>query len=234
MRGGFTLIELLIVLAILGALTFVVVPSMSMSGSVQVSLAAKDTLRLMRYAHNMALQTQQPITLTFAPGEIRLASAFDAAGGDTAGTGASALSGAGAAAREADPAAPAAVKRAGEGKDAVVAGDIERVGLTKRYAEVAFAFLGYDDTIRQGRSEGDARRTDFQRRRPGQDAEEGDGRSPFGRRERQAADEPFTVTVRANGTTRPFSIRVYERDTEKEGDTIAFDFLCSGTIAGEE
>ena len=67
MRGGFTLIELLIVLAILGALTFVVVPAMSISGSVQVSLAAKDTLRLMRYAHNMALQTQQPITLTFAP-----------------------------------------------------------------------------------------------------------------------------------------------------------------------
>ncbi len=228
MRGGFTLIELLIVLAILGALTFVVVPSMSMSGSVQVSLAAKDTLRLMRYAHNMALQTQQPITLTFAPGEIRLASAFDAAGGDTAGTGASALSGAGAAAREADP---AAVKRAGEGKDAVVAGDIESVGLAKRYAEVAFAFLGYDDTIRQGRSEGDARRTDFQRRRPGQDAEE--ERSPFGRREKDAADEPFTITVRANGTTRPFSIRVYECDTEKEGDTIAFDFLCSGTIAGE-
>ena len=231
MRGGFTLIELLIVLAILGALTFVVVPSMSMSGSVQVSLAAKDTLRLMRYAHNMALQTQQPVTLTFAPGEIRLASAFDASAGVAD---ASALSGASAAAREAAPAAPAAVKRAGEGKDAVVAGDIESVGLAKRYAEVAFAFLGYDDTIRQGRSEGDARRTDFQRRRPGQDAEEGDGRSPFGRHERQAADEPFTVTVRANGTTRPFSIRVYERDTEKEGDTIAFDFLCSGTIAGEE
>ena len=114
-----------------------------------------------------------------------------------------------------------------------MAGDIESVGLAKRYAEVAFAFLGYDDTIRQGRSEGDARRTDFQRRRPGQDAEEGDGRSPFGRHERQAADEPFTVTVRANGTTRPFTLRVRERETESAGDTIAFDFLCSGVIGDE-
>ena len=43
--------------------------------------------------------------------------------------------------------------------------------------------------------------------------------------------------VRANGTTRPFSLRVLPREDlergEETGDKISFDFLCAGTI-GEE
>lgn len=218
MRGGFTLVELLIVLAILAAMAFVAIPSFDSLASTQVSMAAKDSLRLMRYARNMALQTQQAVHLDFAPGEIRVRSAFDD-----------------------DPAVPKtatpsekAGSEAGPTRDAVLAGDVESVGLTRRYANVAFAFVGYDDSIRQGRSEGDRDRTDFNRRRPGQDAEEEEALGAWRTRgKRSAEEERFTVTVRANGTTRPFTLRVYERGTETEGDVIAFDFLCSGTIGDD-
>ena len=66
MRNGFTLIELLIVLAIFSVTMAIIVPTFSMVSSAQVAMAAKDTLRLMRYARNMALQTQQPVTLEFS------------------------------------------------------------------------------------------------------------------------------------------------------------------------
>lgn len=220
MRGGFTLIELLIVLAILAAMAFVAVPSFDSLASTQVSMAAKDTLRLMRYARNMALQTQQPVLLDFAPGEIRVRSAFDspdqAAAPAQTGKGAS---------QEGETQGP--------GRDAVVAGDVESVDLTRRYANVAFALVGYDDSILQGRSAGDRDRADFNRRRPGQDAEEEEARGDWRTRGRVAEEERFTITVRANGTTRPFTLRVHERETESAGDTIAFDFLCSGVIGDE-
>lgn len=220
MRGGFTLIELLIVLAILAAMAFVAVPSFDSLASTQVSMAAKDTLRLMRYARNMALQTQQPVLLDFAPGEIRVRSAFDSP--DQA-----------AAPAQTDKGASQEGETQGPGRDAVVAGDVESVGLTRRYANVAFALVGYDDSILQGRSAGDRDRADFNRRRPGQDAEEEEARGDWRTRGRVAEEERFTITVRANGTTRPFTLRVRERETESAGDTIAFDFLCSGVIGDE-
>ncbi len=220
MRGGFTLIELLIVLTILAAMAFVAVPSFDSLSSTQVSMAAKDTLRLMRYARNMALQTQQPVLLDFAPGEIRVRSAFDSP--DQAAVPA-----------QTDKGASQEGETQGPGRDAVVAGDVESVGLTRRYANVAFALVGYDDSILQGRSAGDRDRADFNRRRPGQDAEEEEARGDWRTRGRAAEAERFTITVRANGTTRPFTLRVHERETESAGDTIAFDFLCSGVIGDE-
>ena len=87
-KRGFTLIELLVVLAILGIAVAVVVPQIGNSASTQVSMAAKDTLRLMRYARNMALQTQQPMEIVFSPGRIVLASAFDEGASESGGRGA--------------------------------------------------------------------------------------------------------------------------------------------------
>lgn len=208
MRRGFTLIELLIVLAILSVTVAILVPTFSMVSSAQVSVAAKDTLRLMRYARNMALQTQQPVTLDFSPGSIRVSSPFD----------------------QGKVLAPKTGKREPQGEEAVSAnrktppnalqaGGIDTVALEKAYDLVAFEFLGYDDTVR---SDSRHRPIDFTKRAAAARLEEA--------LIEDSQRDIFSVTVRANGTVRPFSIRVYERDTEKQGDTVSFDFLCSGTI----
>lgn len=207
MRRGFTLIELLIVLAILSVTMAIIVPSFSMVSSAQVAVAAKDTLRLMRYARNMALQTQQPVTLNFAPGLIRVSSPFDQE--VPKGTATPTTAEGEASVRKAPP-------------NALQAGGVDTVALSKAYDMVAFEFLGFGDSVRNASSRD--RPTGFTRRDMATHSEEGRDT------EKQ---ETFSVTIRANGTTRPFSIRVYERDTEKQGDIVSFDFLCSGTI-GEE
>ncbi|MGN0887199.1 MAG: Tfp pilus assembly protein FimT/FimU [Candidatus Spyradenecus sp.] len=222
MKRGFTLIELLVVLAILGIAVAVVVPHIGNSASTQVSMAAKDTLRLMRYARNMALQTQQPMEIIFSPGQIVLSSAFD--------EGASASSTRGepveAEVNETSPKRSPGVT--------VEAGEIDAVGLTKHYDQVAFAFLGYDDSVTQGRSAEDGAPADFRRRVPGQESVQGTRAGLLGG---PSAEETFSITVRANGTTRPFSLRVLSREDlergEETGDKISFDFLCAGTI-GEQ
>lgn len=216
MKRGFTLIELLVVLAILGIAVAVVVPHIGSATSTQVSLAAKDALRLMRYARNMALQTQQPMVVTFSPGQIALSSTLDEAVAVPLGE-----SGTDAASEGAGKRSPGV---------SVEAGEIDAVGLTKHYDQVAFIFLGYDDSVTQGRSAEDGAPADFRRRVLGEEEELSRLRAP-------AAEETFSVTVRANGTTRPFSVRVLPREEaergEGVGDLVSFDFLCAGTI-GEQ
>lgn len=218
MRKGFTLVELLIVLAILSVTMAIIVPSFQMVPSMQISMAAKDTLRLMRYARNMALQTQQPISLSFSPGKIVLTSEFD-----TESTAEPSIS------PENTEDATEPSQKTGSGS-ALAAGDIDTVGLTKTYDLVDFQFLGYDDSIAFGREAATGSPADFNRRRPKQDTDD-DSISAFST---ESESHPFTITVRANGTTRPFSIRVFEKDTDATGgDLISFDFLCSGTIGDE-
>lgn len=200
MRRGFTLIELLIVLVVLAAVMTVVVPSYSAMASVQISHAAQDSLRILRYARNVALQTQTPITVTFAPGEIRLEPVADGRAQLTYSLSET----------EPLPQDDAATPN-GSGKAkgisaretaAVVGGTIEELGLTRRHGRVAFAFEGYDDTVGESLPPSDA----------------GD-------------DGTFSVTVRTNGTVRPFTLRIYDREGDGTGgDLVRFDFLCSGTI----
>ncbi len=206
MRRGFTLVELLIVLAILSVTVAILIPSFAMVSSAQVSIAAKDTLRMMRYARNMALQTQQPITLTFAPGSIHISSPTEADRSE-------------AATEEPNEEQTTASRQAPP--NIVQTDGVDTVALTKHYDLVAFAFLGHDDSLNVRRSD---RPNDFTHRAAAMHQEEP-------RDSEHTSDETFSITVRANGTVRPFSIRVYERDTEKQGDLISFDFLCSGTIA---
>ena len=219
---GFTLIELLVILAILGVAIAVVMPQIGNSASTQVSMAAKDALRLMRYARNMALQTQQPMVVTFSPGQIALSSAFDEGA-------------VGAVAREETAQAESGEGAAKQSPGVTVeAGEIDAVGLTKHYDQVTFTFLGYDDSVTQGRSAEDGAPADFRRRVPGE--EEAQLASAAGLSVRSAG-EPFSITVRANGTTRPFSLRILPREDlergEETGDKLSFDFLCAGTI-GEQ
>lgn len=218
-RCGFTLIELLIVMAILGVTMVIILISSGTVSATQVAMASKDTLRLMRYARNMALQTQQPITLTFAPGVITLESPFDKTLRlDTASD------------KESEDVAKTPTKTLSSEEKAkgstLNAGDIEAVGLTKYYEGVGFAFVEYNDSIKMGRS-ATRDQTDFHRRVAGEaSADVGETR-----RQQQTT---FSVTVRANGTTRPFSIRVYNADAaEDKCNLISFDFLCSGTIGNE-
>ena len=222
LRRGFTLIELLIVMAILGVMMAIIVMSAGMVTATQVAMASKDTLRLMRYARNMALQTQQPVTLSFAPGSITLDTPFDrdSTTATTTDSEETPLSQTTKAASDDEAATPA------KGSP-LVAGDIEAVGLVKYYEGVAFEFISFDDSIKMGRSS-DKSPADFQRRVAGEADE------TVGERLRQKT-ETFSVTIRANGTTRPFTLRVYDQEaSEDAGNLITFDFLCTGTIGDEE
>ncbi len=217
MRRGFTLIELLIVMAILTVTMAIIVISSGSVSTVQFSMASKDTLRLLRYARNMALQTQQPITLTFAPGVITLQSAFDA---ETApqNTPAEERS----LADEETKAEASETSQMAKPQGKLVAGDIEDVGIQKYYEGVGFEFIGYNDSITAGRSNTDKK--DFGRRVAGEADEEAGER-------KRLNQETFSITVRANGTTRPFSLRVYDSEGNKEaGNLITVDFLCSAKI----
>lgn len=222
MRRGFTLIELLIVMAILTVTMAIIVVSAGAVSATQLAMASKDSLRLMRYARNMALQTQQPITLTFEPGVITIASAFDSVTAtpaadietytsldstDTPSTSSSEDS-----------------EKASTNKGSTLAaGDIEEVGLVKYYEGVAFEFIGFNDSIQVGRSVNRDKK-DFDRRVAGEADEEA------GDLKRKESDT-FSVTVRANGTTRPFTIRIYDSEApDDEGNLITVDFLCSATI----
>ena len=233
MRQGFTLVELLIVMAILAATMAIIVPSFNMVSSAQVSVAAKDTLRLMRYARNMALQTQQPIRIAFAPDSITVSAETDSTGlAQTA-------------PQDEDPrsmptitprprrdrtepdAAPAGKKATPH--YAVAANGVDTIGLSKNYRGVAFAFDGFDDSLAGGRKADGSRVSGFRR------SSEKEREETRLKEEDLRKQESFTITVRANGTVRPFTMRVYERDSDKTGDVLTFDFLCSGKIGdGDE
>ena len=182
MRRGFTLIELLIVMAILGVMMAIIVISGGMVSATQLSMATKDSLRLMRYARNMALQTQQPITLTFAPGVVTLDSPFDTASASSPPTDA-----------ETDGQSEARSEEPPRTGSALKAGDIEAVGLVKYYENVGFEFLSFDDSIKMGRAS-NRERADFERRVAGETNAEA------GELKRQS-QKTFSITVRANGTT---------------------------------
>lgn len=219
-RRGFTLIELLIVITVLAVMMVVVIPSFGMIGATQQALATKDTLRLMRYARNMALQTQVPVTLTFSPERVVIASAFDEGQTSTDATQEEE------AAETSTPIRAAAAEEEEDPKgdrNRLETESLETVGFTKHYENVAFEFLGYDDSISRKTSSAD-RAMDFHRRGidTSDDASFTSAKDP---------SETFTITVRANGTTRPFSMRVYPKDTDSEGAEITFDFLCSGQIS---
>ncbi len=219
---GFTLVELLIVLAILSVTMAIIIPSFRMVPSSQISVAAKDTLRIMRYARNMALQTQRPITLTFAHGCITLSSKDE--------QGDSLDSKSIIATREQKGSTLLASSETLSKPKTLTAGDIDTVSLSKNYNLVAFSFLGFEDTIQQNHSISSRSSTfSFRQERPNSienDREISSSNAPFNE------DQPFYIIVRANGTTRPFSIRLHERETTSAGGTIiSFDFLCSGTIA---
>jgi prepilin-type N-terminal cleavage/methylation domain-containing protein len=222
MRRGFTLIELLIVMAILTVTMAIIMISGGAVSATQLSMASKDTLRLMRYARNMALQTQQPVTLEFAPGVIRLSSAFDAL---TAPPSSAPRE------EEIEPASPASSDETKDDdeqkpakKTALLAGDIEEVGLTKHYEGVAFEFVSFNDSVATGRSINSDRK-DFERRIVGEADEEA------GEKLRQKS-QTFSITIRANGTTRPFTIRVFDSEAgdEDKGNRISVDFLCTAKI----
>ena len=216
MRRGFTLIELLIVMAILTVTMAIIVISSGSVSTVQFSMASKDTLRLLRYARNMALQTQQPITLTFAPGVITLQSTFDAENEpQTAPSDGNSLA-------DTDTKENTTTSQMAKPQGKLVAGDIEDVGIQKYYEGVGFEFVGFNDSITAGRSATDKK--DFGRRVAGEADEEAGEK-------KRLNQETFSITIRANGTTRPFSLRVYDSEGNKEaGNLITVDFLCSAKI----
>ena len=209
-RAGFTLIELLIVLGILGVMALAIIPSFANIGGLQVSIAAKDSLRLMRYARRVAIQTQQPVTVTFSPGQIRVSvledeeqteeELTDTQKDDDKGD------------QETNTKAPR------KPSDRIEENEVDTFNITRACEKVAFAFEQYDDHLVSA-----DKGQDFRRRVAGQDDEE----------ERKRENDTFTITVRANGTTRPFTMRVYERDSDSKGDTLSFDFLCAGTIGDD-
>ena len=209
-RAGFTLIELLIVLGILGVMALAIIPSFANMGGLQVSIAAKDSLRLMRYARRVAIQTQQPVTVTFSPGQIRVSVLEDEEQTEKELTDSQKEDAKGD--QETNTKAPR------KPSDRIEENEVDSFNITRACEKVAFAFEQYDDHLVSA-----DKGQDFRRRVAGQDDEE----------ERKRESDTFTITVRANGTTRPFTMRVYERDSDSKGDTLSFDFLCAGTIGDD-
>ena len=146
-RAGFTLIELLIVLGILGVMALAVIPSFGGMGSLKVSLAAKDALRLMRYARKVAIQTQQPVTVAFSPGQIRVS----VDGDEPAEDGAEAE-----AAREPEDDKP----KQRRDSDRLEETDPESFNLTRACEEVAFGLGGVQGKLGRARVDDGYAQTD--------------------------------------------------------------------------
>ncbi|MEG2464552.1 MAG: hypothetical protein RSB14_00800, partial [Kiritimatiellia bacterium] len=150
----------------------IIVPSFSMVPSVQISMAAKDSLRLMRYARNMALQTQQPITITFSPGSIALSSPLDDSHVTTSNI-----------EEKSSSTVPASASAPSSMRTAVQGGSVEEVAITKYYDLVGFEFLNYTDNIENSTSVLST--------------------------EKKTTASTFSITIRTNGTMRPFKLRVH-------------------------
>lgn len=226
-RLGFTLIELLIVMAIVGVLLTVVVINMGSSASMAVSMATQDSLRIIRYARNMALQTQQPIDILFAHGKIAIIptemSAITTPTED-------ATKNATHQGDNLEDNEATAASTLSQDPNRLEGNGFDTIGLTKYYQNVHFQFLSYNDNLVPNTRTSKHEHNTFERRidlnsTPTETDEEG--------------NTTFTLTIRANGTMRPCSFQVYSCDETGEGDpnsgnTVTFDFLCTGTIADDE
>jgi prepilin-type N-terminal cleavage/methylation domain-containing protein len=222
-RLGFTLIELLIVISIVGVLLTVVVINMGSSASMAVSMATQDSLRIIRYARNMALQTQQPINVLFTQGkieiipqEIRHITQPSSTSLKEDDTDVKALHNETSNTQLKDP-------------NRLEAGTFDELALVKYYQNVNFKFTAYNDNIRLHNNNQKRAHNEFERRiniDASPENTDNDGISSF------------TLTINANGTMRPCTFQVYACDETGEGEsasgnTVSFDFLCTGTIAEE-
>jgi prepilin-type N-terminal cleavage/methylation domain-containing protein len=221
---GFTLIELLIVIAIVGILLTVVVINMGSAASMSVSMATQDSLRIVRYARNMALQTQQPIQILFTKGRIeilpperkQIARETIIASDEQGSTKSSKENEKTSQVIEKDP-------------NRLEGGAFDDIALVKYYNNVNFKFLSYNDNISYNKSKKNEHNAFERRFNPDTTPESSD----------EDGETSFTLTINANGTMRPCTIQVYPCDEEgnndgAEGNTITFDFLCTGKIADED
>lgn len=224
-QRGFTLIELLIVVAIAGVLLSVIVINMGSATSISVSMATQDSLRIIRYARNMALQTQQPINVLFTQGRIEIIPT------ELKNITISATTNKDETLTQKETFNEEETKSTSfldpnrlEGKG------FDEIALVKYYQNVNFKFLSYDDNVNSFHRNGKKEHNTFERRidldgTPNKVDEEG--------------NTSFTLTIRANGTMRPCTFQVYACDEEGDGDhtggnTVSFDFLCTGKIADDE
>lgn len=210
---GFTLIELLIVIAIVGVLLSVVYINISSTASMSASMATQDSLRIIRYARNMALQTQQPINVRFSKGKIEIIPTEMSSLTTSSNV------------NDTDP-----ITEEDNDSDAPKTSSIENpnrleghgfddISLVKHYQEVSFKLASVDEYT-MGSDK------DFERRE-----------KPISNTELKEDKTDFILTIHANGTMRPCTIEVYSGDSVEEGSlagTVSFDFLCTGTIEEED
>ena len=219
LRSGFTLLELLIIIGILAIMTMVIAPSFNSIGRIQVSLATEDAMRLIRYARNMALQTQKPIHITFSNNCISVKAEEHKQ--KLTYTTADFLD------EQLDtPTIEAITTPIEETKKenpnfTIETNGFDTIDITKYYQEVRFKFIEYTDLVRHKTN----LHGEFERRiDPNQLPEKVD----------EDGSSTFTLVIRANGTMRPCTIQVYPEGSDtisaRTGNTINFDFLCTGTI----
>ncbi len=241
LRKGFTLIELLIVIAIMGIAMMVAMPNFSAINHTQAAVAAQDAIQLMKYARNMAILNQTPIDVEFASdGTLRVSAQQMQAVNSIANT---SETGNASTAQELlerdqsdageDEPIDAFSKPSSSQKEGVVLSALDEISIEKRHRGIAFTFVDYLDDFDQmhPRKKHTSRYASAKRSPP-------DGVTDFEVEAKltghKRSGSGFKVSLKSNGTCRPFSIRIHDHEGDEGGIVIQFDLLATGKVTNDD
>ena len=224
------MVELLVVIVIIGVMAALIGPTfIAGSDTARVKTASRGVMQMSRYARTMAILHQTPVDLVFtADGALSVEQVALAGEGVVSDK---SFASTNAAATEAEAAAEA-LSDATEAAEFVTAGGsvgggssyvMADLNITQKYEQTVFLFEGYSDSMDEGRSAGDRRKSwgsDAAEEEAGEGGEE--------------AVKAFRVRYKSNGTCRPFAVRVAADAEGTYSVKVIVDVLGSAKIEAED